>query len=237
MGPEVKLPTRNPGGSGSGVFCDCSDACETTAGSPDSCCWRRASSSCCRSRDVRPADGGSTSTDPSTATPSSFSFSISGVGSKSAGKTNSGRCGIPSAKPAARCQLRVKERIELTPPTSVRACSRFVREDLYCGPRRQPPCSCPKSDSFIHLLCLNPRRPFSTSSLLSPSSGKPSSKRMIRFSAAEDTLEPRPKLPPSSWSSSAWLRWFLGAMARKWVAKAQRNCDCLVVTAETSFDG
>lgn len=37
---------------------------------------------------------------------------------------------MTSVKPAARCQERVKERIELTPPTSPRAASRLVTEDL-----------------------------------------------------------------------------------------------------------
>jgi hypothetical protein len=44
-----------------------------------------------------------------------------------------GRWGMTSEKPAARCQLRVKERMLLTPPMSVRAVRRLVTEDLGVG--------------------------------------------------------------------------------------------------------
>lgn len=37
---------------------------------------------------------------------------------------------MTSANPAARCQLRVKDRILLTPPMSVKPARRFVTEDL-----------------------------------------------------------------------------------------------------------
>jgi hypothetical protein len=37
---------------------------------------------------------------------------------------------MTSGKPAARCQLRVKERMLFTPPMSVRAVRRLVMEDL-----------------------------------------------------------------------------------------------------------
>jgi len=57
------------------------------------------------------------------------------TGTWSGAKTNEGRCGITSANPAARCQLRVKERMLLTPPMSVRAVRRFVMDDL---PAREP---------------------------------------------------------------------------------------------------
>jgi hypothetical protein len=47
----------------------------------------------------------------------------------SGAKTKEGRCGMTSEKPAARCQLRVKERMLLTPPRSVRAVRRLVMEE------------------------------------------------------------------------------------------------------------
>jgi hypothetical protein len=40
---------------------------------------------------------------------------------------------MTSVKPAARCQLLVKERMLLTPPMSVRAVRRLVTEDLGFG--------------------------------------------------------------------------------------------------------
>jgi hypothetical protein len=52
------------------------------------------------------------------------------MGAWSGAKTKEGRWGMTSGKPAARCQLRVKERMLFTPPMSVRAVRRLVMEDL-----------------------------------------------------------------------------------------------------------
>jgi hypothetical protein len=55
------------------------------------------------------------------------------IGAWSGAKTKEGRCGMTSVKPAARCQLRVKERMLLTPPRSVMAVRRLVMDDLREG--------------------------------------------------------------------------------------------------------
>jgi len=94
-----------PGGSGAGP----------AVGGEASRCWR--------SSEVRaPAAG--TSLRPY------WMASGAPSGAWSAAKTKAGRCGMTSAKPAARWKLRVKDRMLLTPPRSVSAVSRFVMEDL-----------------------------------------------------------------------------------------------------------
>lgn len=67
---------------------------------------------------------------PSTSDLSYSNPSGAPIGAWSGAKTKAGRWGMTSVKPAARCQLRVKERMLLTPPMSVMAARCLVTEDL-----------------------------------------------------------------------------------------------------------
>jgi hypothetical protein len=67
---------------------------------------------------------------PASSMSSTAAADVGAIGAWSVAKTKEGRWGMTSVKPAARCQLRVKERMLLTPPMSVRAVRRLVREDL-----------------------------------------------------------------------------------------------------------